>query len=563
MHRSSLLGRLSHEVCKVLEWTDGWPADVVVGLPGEGFLAGCAAWPGEDGAAALVHAGFERKKDQRSMERLNDIGCKLASEHDLGQLLDLILTNGLRLVQAEGGSIYLLDPPGENGRELVFAHTKNARVDLPYHRFRKPVSADWMAGFVALTGEIVNLPDVYDLPPNAPFSFDASFDRQTGYHSTSMLVVPLTDNEGKVLGVLQFINRLEENEDGARAVPFGPEEERLALSLAGQAGVAVRNANLRKQIEDMFRSFVDASVKAIEQRDPVTQGHSKRVATLTVGLAEAVNRTDTGPYGKLCFSERQLRELNYASLLHDFGKVGVREEVLVKAKKLPHARLEILLQRMRQRQVEDTLARLRADWEAGRAYDPDRWEAMRLEQEAETQALMEALLRINEPSVLTQETAAGLERIGELRYTCPDGEVASVLDASDLTFLSIRKGSLSEEERRDIESHVTHTYNFLAQIPWTPDLAEVPRIAWAHHERLDGQGYPQRLVDQDIPPQSKTMAIADIYDALTAQDRPYKKAVPWERSLDILRADARDNHVDAELLRIFIEARVYERTLGH
>jgi response regulator RpfG family c-di-GMP phosphodiesterase len=280
-----------------------------------------------------------------------------------------------------------------------------------------------------------------------------------------------------------------------------------------------------------------------------------------VGLAEAVNRVGTGPFGGTFFSDQQLRELRYASLLHDFGKVGVREEVLVKAKKLPGIRLELLLQRLRQRQGEAVLARVRRDWEQGREFDPELWGALLRDQEAETRALMELLVRSNEPTVLTQEVAAGLEAMEGLSYTQWDGGTSSVLDPGDLAYLTIRRGSLSESERVEIESHVTHTFNFLGKIPWTSDLAAVPAIAYAHHERLNGQGYPRRLTAPDIPMQSRAMAIADIFDALTAQDRPYKAAVTLARSLDILQQDARSGHLDPDLLGIFIEARVFERTV--
>ncbi len=543
-----------------LDWVDDGPADVVVGLPAAGSLAHCPAWPGLDGAAALVQAGFERMRDRRNMERLNQVGRALASEQNLDRLLDLILSQGRSLVRAEGGSIYLVMEEG-NGRELLFAHTQNARVHLPFRRFRMPVSVDSMAGYTALTGHTVNIPDVYRIDGGAPYRFNPSFDLQAGYRTTSMLSVPLTDAEGKVLGVLQFINRLEEEAGGPRAVPFLEEQERLALSLAGQAGVAMRNARLRADIEALFEHFVNASVTAIEQRDPVTSGHSGRVAALTVGLAEAVNLTPGGRFGATFFSDQQLREIRYASLLHDFGKVGVREEVLAKSKKLPAGRLELILQRLRQHRDEAVLALLRHDWESGKPYDPGAWAELERRQEEECGRLMAALIRGNEPTVLTEDLAGGLGRLEQLSCTRWDGQVAAILEADDLARLRIRKGSLSEAERLEIESHVTHTFNFLNRIPWTPDLASIPGIAYAHHERLNGKGYPRGLAGADIPVQSKAMAISDIFDALTAQDRPYKAAVSLARSLDILHRDARDGHVDPDLLQIFMDARVFERTV--
>lgn len=553
MHRSSLEASLGREVRKVLEWTGGGPADVVLGMEGEGLLAHCAVWPGDEAALALVKVGFERLLDRRNMERLHEVGKALASEQDLDRLLDQILTHGRNLLQAEAGSIYLV----VQEHELLFAHTQNAKVNLPYTRFQMPITGQSMAGFAALTGETLNLDDVYRVPPEAPYRFNDSYDKQAGYRSTSMLVVPIKDTRGEILGVLQFINR--QSEDGT--IPFHPGDVHLAQSLAGQAGVAIKNANLRKDIEILFERFVDASVKAIEQRDPVTRGHSGRVATLTEGLAQAVNLTHDGPFGGVFFSDSQLREIRYASLLHDFGKVGVREQVLVKSKKLGPNRLEILLQRLRQRQQEEMLALLRTDWESGRPFEPDHWTGLQARHQAEADALIALLIRSNEPTLMTQDAQDGLGRLGNLLFTSWDGATAPVLDPGDLDCLSIRRGSLSEAERLEIESHVTHTYEFLQKIPWTPDLAMVPAIAYAHHERLNGKGYPRRLTGPEIPLQSKAMAITDIFDALTAQDRPYKSAVPLARSLDILRQDAAEGHVDGDLLDLFIEAKVYERTV--
>jgi len=558
LNRNILEAALSPEVRKVLEWTEDPAADVVVGLGGEGLLASCPTWPGWDGALALIKAGFERQKDRDNMERLHDVGRALASEQDLDQLLDLILTHGRNLLQAEAGSIYLVTGEAEE-RELLFAHTQNAKVSLPYHRFKVPVSVNLMAGFVALTGETLNIPDVYEIPSEAPYHFNEAFDRQAGYRTTSMLVVPMQDTEGMILGVLQFINRLAETEDGPVVVPFLDDDEHLAQSLAGQAGVAMKNTQLRAEIERLFEGFVNASVTAIEQRDPVTSGHSGRVATLTVGLAEAVNMAG-GAFRGVFFSDAQLRELRYAALLHDFGKVGVREEVLVKSKKLDPNRLEILLQRLYQRQDEEMMTLLRGDWERGTPFDPRSWLDLNKRHREEGDRLMAILRKGNEPSLLSQEVADELGRLEGLHYTRWDGQSDTVLSPSDMACLYIRKGSLSDTERREIESHVTHTFNFLSQIPWTPDLSSVPMIAYAHHERPNGKGYPRQLGAQDIPLQSKAMSIADVFDALTAQDRPYKAAVPTARSLSILEEDAKDGHLDKDLLNLFIEARIFERT---
>lgn len=557
-HRSSLEGRLGRELLRALEWRDDGPAEVVLGQEGEGELVACVSWPGLEGAAALLTVAFQRHKDRLDMERLHDVGRALASEQDLDKLLDLILTQARRLLSAEAGSLYLVKGEGQ-ARELLFAHTQNAQVSLPFHRFTMPFSLSSMAGFVASTGQSLCIADVHRLPEDAPYRFNDSFDQETGYRTVSMLCVPLKDTEGEILGVLQLINRRLEGEDESREPqPFSASHLRLAESLAGQAGVAVKNAGLRQEIETLLERFVDASVLAIEQRDPVTSGHSGRVAALTVGLVEAVNQTPDGPYGELFFNERQLREVRYAGLLHDFGKVGVREQVLVKAKKLEPLRLELVLHRLRLRHEERLRQRMAQDWRGGLVFDAASWEIVERELKEETDHFVALVLQANEPSVLPQNVQEDLAHLELLTW----GGTHPVMEPCDMASLRIAKGSLTEEERREIESHVTHTFRFLQQIPWTRDLASVPTIAYAHHERPDGQGYPRGLASPDIPLQSRAMAIADIFDALTAQDRPYKAAVPLARSLDILHAEAKAGHLDSELLRLFMEAKVYEPREG-
>jgi response regulator RpfG family c-di-GMP phosphodiesterase len=319
---------------------------------------------------------------------------------------------------------------------------------------------------------------------------------------------------------------------------------------------------LKEDIERLFEGFVEASVTAIEARDPTTSGHSNRVAELTVGLAEAVNATPNGAYGELTFSPRQVREIRYASLLHDFGKVGVKEQVLTKAKKIEGDRLEALLQRFHQRAIEGAFQRLSDAWAKGATHEADLIERLIRQQREEGEQLVNLVRRCNEPSVLPQEAVEELDRLGDLMFQHWSGEARQLMDPSDLEMLRIRKGSLSAAEREEVQSHVTHTYRFLSKIPWTAELAGVPEIAYSHHERLNGRGYPRQLASDAIPVQAKLMAIADVFDALAAHDRPYKAAVGVARSLEILEQEAAVNLLDADLLHIFIHAKVFERTAG-
>ena len=319
---------------------------------------------------------------------------------------------------------------------------------------------------------------------------------------------------------------------------------------------------LKEDIEKLFDGFVQASVLAIEARDPTTSGHSSRVAELTVGLAEAVNRTPNGPYGSLHFTDQQIKEVRYASLLHDFGKVGVREQVLVKARKLQPERLERILQRLYQRDMEIALAAMEKAWDEGQRVDGARFRALVAERRRESQRLVELIQRCNEPQVLPQEIVEAMDDLEVLEFDHWEGRRQRILESDDIAALRIAKGSLSEAERHEVNSHVTHTYRFLSQIPWTGALAGLPEIAYAHHERLNGKGYPRGLKADQIPVQSRLMAIADVYDALVASDRPYKAAVSVPKSLQILEDEAKAGLLDAEALRIFMDAKIFELTIS-
>jgi response regulator RpfG family c-di-GMP phosphodiesterase len=319
---------------------------------------------------------------------------------------------------------------------------------------------------------------------------------------------------------------------------------------------------LKEDIEKLFEGFVQAAVVAIEARDPSTSGHSSRVADLTVGLAEAVNRTPNGLYGGIQFTEQQLRELRYASLLHDFGKVGVREQVLTKARKLEPERLERILQRLYQRDLEAVALRVQDAWKSGQPFDPAYAELILAAHRSESKRISDLVIRCNEPKVLTQEVVEAMDELEDLGFSHWEGTPSRILEPSDISALRIPKGSLSKAERDEINSHVTHTYRFLSQIPWTGPFASLPDIAYAHHERLNGMGYPRGLKSDQIPPQSKLMAIADVYDALVAADRPYKAAVTVPRSLEILEAEAGAGLLDADALRLFIDSKIYEMTVG-
>ena len=517
--------------------------------------------------SALALAG--RHADQGAgamLERVLDIGRSLASEKDLDTLLGLILTHARELTHADGASIYTRD---ESGR-LYFRLWQNASVATAASPQETLVGEDSIAGYVARSGTTLVLDDAYAIAPGAPYRFNPASDRALAYRSRSLLTVPLKNKADEVVGVLQLINRKDSPEVLLKApadferhvLPFDEQSRAVALALAGQAGVALENSLLYASIERLFEGFIRASVQAIEARDPTTAGHSERVADYTERLAVAVDRAGTPELRAVRFSRDELRELRYASLLHDFGKVGVREHVLVKAKKLLPHQLELVKQRFRyaraslEREALRELLALeeRALPQEERTRARQAIEARLAESRAHLARYLNTVLQANEPSVLAEQASAELAAIAGFEFPGEDGERLPLLYDFEFADLSLPKGSLNSAERSEIESHVTHTYAFLSLIPWTKNLANLPNIAYAHHEKLDGSGYPRRLPLPQIPVQSRMMTISDIYDALTAADRPYKRAMPAERALDILNAEARAGKIDAILLQVFVEA---------
>src|SRR5580698_7752624 len=432
------------------------------------------------------------KVAEREREELNEIGIALSSQRNIGVLLSLILKKARDITGADAGSLYLVEEDTQDGRRLRFKLTQNDSFEFPFQEFTLPLTEDSMAGYTALRGEVLNFADAYKIPADLPFRFNDRYDRESGYHTRSLLALPMKNAKGEVIGVLQLINskrnlalRLKNAEDVAKYVqPFRERSVRLALSLASQAAVAYENRKLYNDIETLFEGFVSAAVTAIEQRDPTTSGHSLRVATYTQALAEAADAAASGPYAETHFDREQMKEIRYAALLHDFGKVGVREEVLVKAKKLYPLQLELVKQRFDyiRKEVEATTVRRKLqvylERDRGRALA----EIARLTEDFEQrleriQDYLRFILDANEPTLMEQGQFRKLSEIAQQFFVDSRGSELPYLNADEMRLLSIPKGSLDASERQQIESHVVYTFNFLSQIPWTKELRGVPAIA--------------------------------------------------------------------------------------
>ena len=509
----------------------------------------------------------------RELQQVAEVGAALSTVRDHSVLLTMILSKARELSRADAGSLYLLDDV-DGHRMLRWKLAQNDSLDVDFEERVLPITKKSLAGYVAMTGEMLVIDDAYNLPADAEYEINRTFDEKNGYLTKSLLVFPMTNHAGETIGVLQLINRrmagvtdrLNAKNVPGCVVAFDEDTADIMRALASQAAVAVENNLLYEAIERLFEGFVTAAVTAIEQRDPTTSGHSFRVADLTVDLAKVIDRIDDGQYREVCFTPDQIREIRYASLLHDFGKVGVREQVLVKEKKLYPQQIEIVRGRFEfvMKSAENEANRRKVEYlvEHGR----DGYDAFcaRVDEELadELARLRKDLAFVgqsNEPTVLPEGDFQYLQELAGRDFADVRGEKRLLLDPEEVRILSIRKGNLDPAERIEIESHVTHTFNFLRKIPWTRDLASVADIAYAHHEKLNGRGYPRKLTADGIPIQSRMMTVSDIYDALTAADRPYKRAVPTDRALDILRMEMRDGLLDESLVEVFIEAKVYER----
>src|SRR5712691_1940159 len=504
----------------------------------------------------------------RQFRELNRIGIALSAEKDIERLQSFILTSMRQLTHSDGASLWLkTEDPG--GAKLFLASSQNHSLDKnTYQAFTVPVDEKSVVGYTVSVGKSQIYDDAYNPPPGKPVG-GKSFDAQFGYRTKSMLTVPMRDYHNDVVGAVQLINakrnfdtKLTIANVPREVVSFRPEDLEMIESIASQAAVALDNKSLLDSIQTLFDGFVQASVTAIEQRDPSTAGHSGRVEALTTSLARAVTDLGTGRFKDVYLTEDQLKELRYACLLHDFGKVGVREHILVKAKKLVPGQLEVIQARFefveRSVQVKYANEKLEAMRSGGSGEaalaDIDR----RLDEElGRLRTWIQGIVSANEPTVMPEDKASMLEELAQETYHDMAGRPHPMLDPQEFRFLSIRKGTLDPQERLEMEAHVTHSFHFLTKIPWTSVMRGIPEIAYGHHEKLDGSGYPRGLTGDQIPLQAKMMTISDIYDALTAQDRPYKRAVPPSTALDILHEEAAQGKLDRDLLDIFVAKKIY------
>lgn len=510
-----------------------------------------------------VTAHAERLFEQ--IKKLSDIGRALSGVYDLNTLLEMIVDQARNFTNADAGTLYIVEEKtlrfkivqndslkirmgGKDGESIPFA---------PVELNESNVSA-----YVALKGVSVNIPDVYNTDL-FDFTGPKKFDQSTGYRSQSMLVVPMRDHYGDVIGVLQLLNAT--NFTTGDVTTFSQDYENLTESLASQAAVSITNAKLISNMAELFEAFVKVMATAIDEKSPVTGGHIRRVADLTLTMADVIHNTKEGPYKDVTFTQDQIYELRIAAYMHDIGKVTSPVEIVEKAKKLQtifdriqfiRLRMTYISQKIRIESQNTQIELLK------NGADSKKLKILEQETQAklkEIKEIREFINKCNEPGeFLDDEVIDRLKEISQMTYTDDTDETQPFLTEDELINLSIRRGSITEAERKKMQDHAAVTLKMLKQIPFTKKLKNIPDFAGAHHEFINGKGYPLGLKGDEIPFEGKLMAVTDIAEALTASDRPYKKAMPLETVYRILRSMAEKEELDTALVELFIEKEVYK-----
>jgi HD-GYP domain-containing protein (c-di-GMP phosphodiesterase class II) len=502
------------------------------------------------------------------LEQLNAIGASLSAERDIDRLLEAILAAAKTITRADGGTLYRLTDERTLRFEIV--RTTSLRYYLggttgnpvPFYPIQlykdgKP-NHSMVAAQAALTGQTVNIADAYTAE-GFDFTGTRAFDAKTGYRAKSFLTVPMRNHEGETIGVLQLINA--QDPRSGEIVAFSASDQRLAESLASQAAIALTNRLLINQLEQLFESFINLMNTAIDEKSPYTGGHCQRVPVLTMMLAEAVNETREGPLSDFSMSEKDRYELKIAGLLHDCGKVTTPVHVVDKATKLEtiYDRIQLIDTRFEvlKRDAELDSLRKRSTLKPMEAAEEDKRLRERL------RALDDDRKFLHGCNIGGERMSDGdierVRRIAQHRWRDPSGHEASFLTDDEVKNLTIRSGTLTEDERKIINHHIVATIRMLEALPWPKHLANVPEYAGGHHERMDGKGYPKGLTREQMSVQARCMGIADIFEALTAKDRPYKKGKTLSESLEILGRMKENRHVDPDLFDIFVRRKVYRR----
>lgn len=489
--------------------------------------------------------------DKRLIKKLTKIGVLMTSERNISKILEMILRESIELSNCDGGSIYIKEIDENSVPVIKFKNAINFSRKIEFKEFSLNLDKNSIAGFVALNGEILVLDDVDNIDPILELKYNDSFDKMINYKTVNMAVIPMISYDNEVVGVLQLINKRKNahlnlinlNEVKEQIDSFNSEELEIIESLAAQAGILIERTKLYDEIQELLGSFIQAMVATLDTRDITTSGHSKRLAGYALKFAEVINQVDYGVYKDIFFSKEEIKELYYSALLHDIGKIGVKEAVLQKRTKLTENTIETLEYRFRFLINALALKNELNDFEKEIVEKPEKY--------------LDIIRLINNKPFITDEEEDLLKKINNLEVNF-NGIKYKFFKKEEIENLTIKKGNLTDDEREEINSHVSYSYKILKDIKWIKELKNIPDIASSHHERIDGTGYPRRLKGNEISIQAKILAILDIFEALTARDRPYKPPMSVEKAIEIIKKEVEDNHLDKELFQIFMQEKIYE-----
>lgn len=503
------------------------------------------------------------KNQLKKIEKLTMIGVALSAEKNPHRLLEMIVEEAKNLTDADGGTLYIMS---DDRKKLCFAVVQNSVLGIGMGGTGGKITWDPIllinednipnysnvSAYAALSGKVVNIPDVYNA---SGFNFEGTrlFDEKTGFRSQSMLVVPMRNHENDIIGVLQLLNS--RDTITGKVVPFSLENRRMTESLASQAAVALTNTQLIHSLENLLESFIRSIAAAIDEKSPYTGGHVRRVAELTIAIAKAINESTEGHYSDIGFNEDEMKELRIAAWLHDVGKVATPEFIVDKATKLETKfdRIELLKTRIEILKRDHEIEILRKKTGQGQIniINKNDYLIKQLEED------LTFLISSNDGSkIMTDEMIDRVKEIAGRQYSM-GSELKSMLTDDEVLNLTVKNGTLTESERIVVNNHAEITYKILSQLPFPKKLSHVPDYAAAHHERLDGSGYPSGLKGNSIPLQSRILALADVFEALTARDRPYKKGITLSEAINIMKTMATSNGLDPELLDLFIKKQIY------
>ena len=510
----------------------------------------------------------------KRLEQLNQVGVSLSKERDIERLLETILLAAKSITHADGGTLYRVMEGGQALRfeilrtdslNIAMGGTSGVAINFP----NLPLVDDQgghndslVAAYAAIHNQTVNIKDAYT-EANFDFSGTRHFDERTGYRSQSFLAVPMKNHEGEVIGVLQLINA--QARGTGLVVPFSLADQSLAESLASQAAIALTNRLLMTQLEELFESFINLINLAIDEKSHYTGGHCQRVPALTMMLAEAVNATTQGPMAAFTMTDRDRYELKIAGLLHDCGKVTTPVHVVDKATKLQTLfdRIELLDTRFEVLKRDREIEALRLQLNARAQVDAQAEGRIATEMREKIDALdadREFIRSANRGGESMLEAA--MQRVRDIghqhTWRNTDGLETDFLSTNEVENLTIRAGTLTQDERNTINHHIVATIKMLEKLPWPKHLRNVPEYAGGHHERMDGKGYPKGLTRDQMSVQARSMGIADIFEALTASDRPYKPGMKLSQAMGIMAKFKQNGHIDPDLFDVFVAQGVYQ-----